>query len=58
MEQGRNCTPATGKRVAVDGVILDRVVAGKMQERWEQFDQSLMLQQPGFAWSSSRRIVL
>ena len=41
--------PATGKRVAVDGVILDRVVGGKVQERWEQFDQSLMLQQLGFA---------
>lgn len=41
--------PATGKRVAVDGLILDRVVGGKVQERWEQFDQSLMLQQLGFA---------
>jgi len=41
--------PATGKRVAIDGLILDRVVGGKVQERWEQFDQSLMLQQLGFA---------
>ena len=41
--------PATGKRVAVDGLILDRVVGGKVQERWEQFDQPLMLQQLGFA---------
>jgi len=41
--------PATGKRVAIDGLILDRVVGGKVQERWEQFDQSLMLQKLGFA---------
>jgi predicted ester cyclase len=41
--------PATGKRVAIDGLILDRVVGGKVQERWEQFDQSLMLQQLGLA---------
>ena len=41
--------PATGKTVAVDGLIIDRVVNGKVQERWEQFDQSLMLQQLGFA---------
>jgi predicted ester cyclase len=41
--------PATGKRVAIDGLIIDRVVGGKVEERWEQFDQSLMLQQLGFA---------
>jgi steroid delta-isomerase-like uncharacterized protein len=41
--------PATGKTVAVDGLIVDRLVNGKVQERWEQFDQSLMLQQLGFA---------
>jgi steroid delta-isomerase-like uncharacterized protein len=41
--------PPTGKAVAVDGLIVDRVVDGKVQERWEQFDQSLMLQQLGFA---------
>jgi len=35
--------------VAVDGLILDRVVGGKVRERLEQFDQSLMLQQLGFA---------
>jgi len=27
----------------------DRVVGGKVQERWEQWDQSLMLQQLGFS---------
>jgi predicted ester cyclase len=41
--------PATGKRIAIDGLIIDRVVGGKVQERWEQFDQSLMLQQLGLA---------
>jgi hypothetical protein len=36
-------------RGAVDGLILDRVVGGKVQERWEQWDQSIMLQQLGLA---------
>jgi steroid delta-isomerase-like uncharacterized protein len=40
---------ATGKRMAVDGLIIDRVAAGKVKERWEQWDQSLMLQQLGLA---------
>jgi len=39
--------PPTGKPVAVDGLIIDRLVGGKAQERWEQWDQSLMLQQLG-----------
>ena len=39
----------TGKSVALDGLIIDRVVDGKVRERWEQWDQSLMLQQLGFA---------
>jgi steroid delta-isomerase-like uncharacterized protein len=41
--------PPTGKRVALDGLIMDRMADGKVQERWEQWDQSLMLQQLGFA---------
>jgi steroid delta-isomerase-like uncharacterized protein len=41
--------PATGKRMAVDGLIIDLVAAGKVKERWEQWDQSLMLQQLGLA---------
>jgi steroid delta-isomerase-like uncharacterized protein len=41
--------PPTGKTVALDGLILDRIVGGKVQERWEQWDQSIMLQQLGFA---------
>ena len=39
--------PATGKRVSIDGLIMDRVVGGKVQERWEQFDQLLMLSSLG-----------
>jgi steroid delta-isomerase-like uncharacterized protein len=41
--------PPTGKPIALDGLIVDRVAGGKVQERWEQWDQSLMLQQLGFA---------
>ena len=41
--------PPTGKSVDIDGLIIDRVVDGKVQERWEQFDQTRMLQQLGFA---------
>ena len=41
--------PATGKSVAVEGLIIDRVVGKKVQERWEQWDQSLLLQQLGLA---------
>lgn len=41
--------PATGRSIWLDGLILDRVVDGRVQERWEQWDQSLMLQQLGFA---------
>jgi steroid delta-isomerase-like uncharacterized protein len=41
--------PATGRSIQLDGLILDRVADGRVQERWEQWDQSLMLQQLGFA---------
>jgi predicted ester cyclase len=41
--------PATGRRVTIDGLIIDRVLDGKVQERWEQFDQSVMLTQLGLA---------
>jgi steroid delta-isomerase-like uncharacterized protein len=41
--------PATGKRVRIEGLVIDRLVGGKVQERWEQLDQSLMLQQLGLA---------
>jgi hypothetical protein len=35
--------------MALDGLILDRMAEGKVRERWEQWDQSLMLQQLGLA---------
>ena len=41
--------PPTGKPVALDGLIVDSMADGKVRERWEQWDQSLMLQQLGFA---------
>ena len=41
--------PPTGKPVALDGLIVDRVADGRVQERWEQWDQPLMLQQLGLA---------
>ena len=41
--------PPTGKRIAVDGLIVDLVADGKVQERWEQWDQAVMLQQLGCA---------
>ena len=41
--------PATERQVRVDGLILDRVVDGKVVERWEQWDQMGMLQQLGLA---------
>jgi len=41
--------PATGKRVRMEGVLFDRVVDGRVAERWEQWDQPAMLRQLGFA---------
>ena len=38
---------ATGRRMRVDGLILDHVVAGVVVERWEQWDQVAMLRQLG-----------
>lgn len=37
----------TGKRIRVDGLILDRVVGDRVAERWEQWDQMGMMQQLG-----------
>lgn len=39
--------PATGRRVHVDGLILDRVENGRVVERWEQWDQMAMMHQLG-----------
>ena len=41
--------PATGRSIRLDGLIVDRVADGRVQERWEQWDQPLMLQQLGLA---------
>ena len=41
--------PPTGKSIAVDGLIVDRMEGDRVRERWEQWDQSIMLQQLGFA---------
>lgn len=39
--------PPTGRRVHVDGLILDRLENGKVVERWEQWDQMAMMRQLG-----------
>jgi steroid delta-isomerase-like uncharacterized protein len=41
--------PATGRHIQVSGLILDRVVDGKVVERWEMWDQMALLQQLGLA---------
>ena len=41
--------PPTGKTVVLDGLIMDRMTDSRVRERWEQWDQPLMLQQLGFA---------
>ena len=42
-------TPPTGRPVAITGLIIDKVAEGKVVERWEQYDQPLMMQQLGLA---------
>ncbi|HUP12964.1 MAG TPA: ester cyclase, partial [Niastella sp.] len=37
----------TGKQVEVEGLIIDYVVNGKVERRWEQWDQMAMMQQLG-----------
>ena len=41
--------PATGRSVSFGGLIVDHLVDGKVKERWEQFDQAVLLQQLGAA---------
>lgn len=41
--------PPTGRRVHVDGLIIDRLEDGRVAERWEQWDQMAMLTQLGLA---------
>jgi steroid delta-isomerase-like uncharacterized protein len=38
---------ATGRRVRVNGMILDRTMDGRVAERWELWDQAGLLQQLG-----------
>ncbi len=39
--------PATGRRITVTGIAIDRVVGCRVAERWLEFDQLGMLQQLG-----------
>jgi steroid delta-isomerase-like uncharacterized protein len=39
--------PPTGRTISIDGLILDHLIDGRVAERWEQFDQAVMLQQLG-----------
>ncbi|HYP41122.1 MAG TPA: ester cyclase [Chloroflexia bacterium] len=39
--------PATGKQIAVPGIAIDRVVDGKIVERWDLLDQMALMQQLG-----------
>ena len=39
----------TGKQVAVEGIVINRLADGKFVEAWQQFDRLLMLQQLGVA---------
>ena len=39
--------PPTGRSISVDGLIMDRIENGRVVERWEQFNQPVMLQQIG-----------
>lgn len=39
--------PATGKQYTATAIVIDRLTAGRIVERWMQFDQLGMLQQLG-----------
>jgi steroid delta-isomerase-like uncharacterized protein len=39
--------PATGKRYTITAIVIDRIIEGRIVERWAQFDQLGMLQQLG-----------
>ena len=41
--------PSTGRSITLDGLIIDHLSDGMVVERWEQWDQSGMLQQLGLA---------
>src|SRR5688572_10439213 len=39
--------PATGKSIEIEGLIIDKVLDGKVATRWELWDQMAMMQQLG-----------
>jgi steroid delta-isomerase-like uncharacterized protein len=39
--------PPTGRSISIDGLLMDRFENGRVVERWEQYDQPVMLQQLG-----------
>jgi steroid delta-isomerase-like uncharacterized protein len=39
--------PATGKKVKIEGIVIERIVNGKIVERWDEFDAVGMMQQLG-----------
>jgi steroid delta-isomerase-like uncharacterized protein len=39
--------PATGRKIEIEGLIIDHVVDGKVKYRWELWDQMAMMQQLG-----------
>lgn len=39
--------PPTGKRYSITAIVIDRIIGGRIVERWAQFDQLSMLQQLG-----------
>lgn len=39
--------PATGKKVKTEGIVIERIVNGKIVERWDEFDAVGMMQQLG-----------
>jgi steroid delta-isomerase-like uncharacterized protein len=41
--------PATGKEVTISGIMISRIVGGKIKERWEESDMMGMLVQLGVA---------
>lgn len=43
----RGAIPATGKRILLNGLILQHVANGQIVERWEQWDHTSLLSQLG-----------
>ena len=39
--------PATGRKIEIEGIIIDQVENGKVKHRWELWDQMAMMQQLG-----------